>query len=123
VRSRVIIASLKPLFSSPMRYFGVDLGVVERDGRGVRGPLTHLVLLLVHDHRVVLADEEGGDAAMAGIRIGLGVDREPVGVAAVGDEALRAVEDVLVAVLTARVRMPETSEPASGSVRQNDASL
>src|SRR3954469_6590489 len=25
--------------------------------------------------------------------------------------------------LTARVRMPDTSEPASGSVRQNDASL
>jgi hypothetical protein len=25
--------------------------------------------------------------------------------------------------LTARVRMPETSEPASGSVRQNDASF
>src|SRR4051794_35935147 len=77
---------------------GVDLGLVEGDGRGVGGPLAHLVFLLVHDHRVVLAHEEGGDAAMAGVGVGLGVDREPVGVAAVGDEALRAVDDVLVAL-------------------------
>src|SRR5206468_3259589 len=61
--------------------------------------LAELVLLLVHDDGVVLADQEGRDAAMAGVRVGLGVDGEEVGVAAVGDEALRAVEDVLVALL------------------------
>ena len=44
---------------------------------------------------------------MAGLLVGLGVDREPVGVAAVGDEALGAVDDVLVAACwTAVVRMP-----------------
>src|SRR3712207_7875905 len=47
-----------------------------RSGRGVGRPLAHLVFLLVHDHRVVLADEERGDAAVAGVRVGLGVDRE-----------------------------------------------
>ncbi len=35
---------------------------------------------------------------MAGLLVGLRVDREPVGVAAVGDEALGAVDDVLVAL-------------------------
>jgi hypothetical protein len=35
---------------------------------------------------------------VAGVLVGLGVDRVPVGVAAVGDEALRAVDDVLVAL-------------------------
>ncbi len=78
---------------------GVDLGVVERHGRRVRRPLAHLVLLLVDDDRVVTTDEEGRDAAVAGVRVGLGVDRVPVGVRAVGDEALLAVEDVLVALL------------------------
>src|SRR5204862_821793 len=43
-------------------------------------------------------DDEGADAAMAGLLVGLGVDRVPVGVAAVGDEALRAVEDPAVAL-------------------------
>ena len=45
-----------------------------------------------------LRDDEGGDAAVAGVLVGLGVDRVPVGVAAVGDEALRAVDHVLVAL-------------------------
>ena len=74
-----------------------NLGVVEGDRRRVRGAQAHLVLVLVDGDRVVLGDDEGGDAAVAGVLVGLGVDRVPVGVAAVGDEALRAVDHVFVA--------------------------
>ena len=103
---------------------GGDLDVVERDHRGVGGALAELVLLLVHGHAVGVArDDERGDAAVAGLLVGLGVDRVPGGVRAVGDEALGAVDDVLVALLHGGGRMPETSEPASGSVRQKEASL
>ena len=73
------------------------LGVVEGHRRRVGCPEAHLVLVLVDRHRVVLGDNEGGDAAVSGVLVGLGVDREPVGVAAVGDEALGAVDHVLVA--------------------------
>jgi hypothetical protein len=76
-----------------------DLGLVEGDGRGVGGSLSELVLLLVDRDRVVLRYDERGDAAMAGVLVRLGVDREPVRIAAVGDEALGAVDDVLVALL------------------------
>ena len=46
-----------------------------------------------------LLDQEGGDAARAGVRIGLGVDDERVGMRAVGDPHLGAVEHVAVALL------------------------
>ena len=46
-----------------------------------------------------LLDDEGGHAARAGIGLGLGVDDQRVGVAAVGDPHLRAVEHVAVALL------------------------
>ena len=79
---------------------GRDLDFVEGDGRGVGGPLAHLVLLLVDgDPGEVGVDDEGADPAVAGLGVGLGVDREVVGVGAVGDEALGAVDDVLVALL------------------------
>ena len=56
---------------------GGDLDVVEGDRRGVRGPLTHLVLLLVDgDPGGVGVDDEGGHSAVTGVRVGLGVDRE-----------------------------------------------
>ena len=62
VRSRVIIASLKPLFSSPIRWSAGDLDVVEGDHRRVGGALAELVLLLVDGHAVeVTRDDEGGD--------------------------------------------------------------
>src|SRR5207342_3603693 len=44
-------------------------------------------------------DDEGADAAVPALGIGLGVDGEVVGVGAVGDEALGAADDVLVALL------------------------
>ena len=74
-----------------------DLGVVEGDGRGVRSALAHLVLVPVHRDAGVTRDHERGDAAVPGVGVGLGVDRVPVRVAAVGDERLRAVDDVCVA--------------------------
>ena len=46
-----------------------------------------------------LLDDEGGDAARARVRIGLGVDHQRVGVRPVGDPHLGAVEHVAVVVL------------------------
>ena len=61
--------------------------------------------------------EEGGDAARAGVRIGLGVDDQRVGVGAVGDPHLGAVEHVAVAALLgAQSASTTTSEPAPGSL-------
>jgi hypothetical protein len=65
----------------------------------IGGALSELVLLLVNDDTGVARDDEGRDAAVAGVLVGLRVDRVPVGVRAVGDEALGAVDDVLVALL------------------------
>ena len=123
VRSSVIIASLKPWFSSPSRFAAgtstsLKVMVAVFDARW---PI--LSSCLSTDDTGVAGNHERRDAAVAGVRVGLRVDRVPVGVAAVGDEALRAVDDVLVAALDGRVRMPDTSEPASGSVRQNEASF
>ncbi len=78
---------------------GGNLCVVEGDGRGVRCPLPHLVFLLVDDDRFVTRNDEGRNATVAGLGVGLCVDRVPVGVLTVGDEALGAVDDVLVADL------------------------
>ena len=55
-------------------------------------------------------------------RAGLGGDEVQVGVHAVGDEELGAVQHPLAAVgraLRASVRMPATSEPAPGSVMRD----
>ena len=75
-----------------------DLDLGEGDRRGVRGALAHLVLVLVDDHAGVTRDDEARDAAVPGLLVGLRVDRVPVGVLAVGDEALGAVDDPLVAL-------------------------
>ena len=48
--------------------------------------------------------------------VGLGHDDHQVGVDAVGDEGLRAVEDVVVALVDRRVLMPCRSLPVPGSV-------
>jgi len=77
---------------------GRDLDVVEHDGGGVRRPLAHLVLVLVDDHAGVARDDEARDPAVAGLLVGLGVDRVPVRVLAVRDEALGAVDHPLVAL-------------------------
>ena len=98
VRSRVIIASLKPWFSSPSRLpAGTSVSLKEIVAVfDARSPILSSCLSTVTVSS--LGTTKGGDAAMAGVLVGLGVDRVPVGVAAVGDEALRAVDDVLVAL-------------------------
>ena len=78
---------------------GRNAAVVERELAGRRAGDAHL-RLQPRDGEAgrVRLDEEGGDARMARIRIGLREDGVEVGDAGVGDEALAAVEDVLVAV-------------------------
>jgi hypothetical protein len=49
--------------------------------------------------RHALLDQEGGDAPAARLRRGLGIDHQHVGMAAVGDPELGAVEPPLVADL------------------------
>ena len=44
-------------------------------------------------------DDEGGHALRPGLHVGLGVDHQSVGVAAIGDPHFRAVENVAVALL------------------------
>src|SRR5690606_6374108 len=70
---------------------GGNLDVVEGQGHGVRSPLPHLVFLLVDDDAVLPVYDESRDSLGTGFRVGLGVDRVPVGVFTVGDEALGAV--------------------------------
>ena len=72
--------------------------------------------------RAIRLDDERAEAlASAGLGIGHGEDRDQVGDRAVGDEALAAAEEVVVAVALARIRMPATSLPALASVRPNAA--
>ena len=69
-------------------------------------------------------DDEGADAAVTGLGVGLREHREVVGVGAVGDGVLGTADDVLVRPSSRPwSSFPETSEPASGSVRQKEASF
>ena len=79
-----------------LRHFAV----VEEQRIGVGAAHAELVEMCAEGEALeALLDEEGGHAARAGFRIGLGVDHQHVGVAAVGDPHLRAVEHVAVALL------------------------
>ena len=60
--------------------------------------------------------DEGGDAARAGFEVGLGVDHQHVGIRAVGDPHLVAVEHAAVALGRRAASSPTTSEPAPGSL-------
>src|SRR3954451_3967137 len=73
--------------------------VLEGEQRGVAGVHAELLeLLLADDARQVHGHEEQRDAAVAGLRVGLGDEDDHVGAVAVGDVGLRAVDYVLVAV-------------------------
>ena len=76
-----------------------DAAVVERQLAG-RGPGDSHLRLEPRDReaRRVTLDEEGRDAGVAGVWVGLREDGVEARDASVGDEALAAVEDVLVAV-------------------------
>jgi len=76
-----------------------DAHVLEGERGGIRGALAHLVEMLLDDDalRVGGYDERGQTAVLLRL-VGRGEHGEPGRVARVGDEHLRAVEDVLVAV-------------------------
>ena len=99
VRSRVIIASLKPLFSSASR-FAAGISTSSKEMVAVleaRWPILSS-FLSTRDPGEVGVYDEGADPAVTGLRVGLGEDGEVVGVGAVGDEALGAADHVLVAL-------------------------
>ncbi|MGY4454234.1 hypothetical protein ACVWZR_008894 [Bradyrhizobium sp. i1.3.1] len=76
------------------------LALVEEQRIGVGAAHAELVeMLAVGEPLEALFDQEGGHAARARLRIGLGIDDQHVGVAAIGDPHLRAVEHVTVAAL------------------------
>ena len=78
---------------------GRDAAVVEEDLAGRRALDPHLRLDPADlEARRVGLDHERGDAGVAGLGIGLGEDDVEVRDAGVGDEALAAVEHVLVAL-------------------------
>jgi hypothetical protein len=73
--------------------------VVEEQRVGVGAAHAELVEVLALGKALeALLDDEGGHALRAGLGVGLGVDDEGVGVAAVGDPHLRAVQHVAVAL-------------------------
>ncbi len=79
-----------------LRHFAV----LEHQLAGVGAAHAQLVQLLVAGEALVVAlDDEGGHAARTGVDVGLGVDHVGVGVRAVGDPHLVAVEHVAVAAL------------------------
>ncbi|MCY1535761.1 hypothetical protein D9M68_711800 [compost metagenome] len=76
------------------------LDVFEHQLAGVGAAHAQLVQLLVAGEALEVAfDDEGGHAARAGVDVGLGIDHVGVGVRAVGDPHLVAVEHVAVALL------------------------
>ncbi|MNS91120.1 hypothetical protein D3C72_1251970 [compost metagenome] len=76
------------------------LHVLEHQLAGVRAAHAQLVQLLRHREALhALLDDKGGHAARAQVRLGLGVDHQHIGVGAVGDPHLVAVEHVAVAAL------------------------
>src|SRR3954451_23314123 len=78
---------------------GRHADVLEGEQRGVARVHAELLeLLLADDAREVHRHEEQRDAAVAGVRVGLGDQHDHVGAVAVGDVGLGAVDHVLVAV-------------------------
>src|SRR3954465_11711308 len=78
---------------------GADAAVVEEDLAGRRALDPHLRLDPADlEARRVGLDDEGRDARVAGLRVGLGEDDVDVCDARVGDEAFAAVQHVLVAL-------------------------
>src|SRR5439155_27318960 len=76
-----------------------DAAVLETELGGVAGVHAELVLFFAGtDARPFHLHGEGGDAVLLVVAVGDGQDDGDVGVARVGDEVLRAVEDPVLAV-------------------------
>jgi hypothetical protein len=90
---------LTPLPRPPSTFSAGTIAVLEHQLAGVRAAHAELVELL-RDRETLetLFDQEGGHAARAGFQIGLGIDHQRVGVGAVGDPHLGAVEHPVVAL-------------------------
>ena len=77
---------------------GRHFAVLEEQRKRVGAAHAELVeMLAVAEALEALLDDERGHAARAHLRVGLGVDDHRVGVAAVGDPHLAAVEQVMIA--------------------------
>ena len=77
-----------------------DHDVLKGEATGVRAALAEVDLLPADGQTLgVGLDDESGHSLVARSRVGLGQNKEPVGLARVGDPHLGAVEDVLVALL------------------------
>jgi hypothetical protein len=87
--------------SDPAEYilFG-NLTILEHQLAGIGAAHAELVELLGGGKTLEsLLDQKGRDAACAGGRVGLGIDYQRLGLRAVGDPHLAAVENVAVALL------------------------
>ena len=113
-----------PSPSPPEHQIGGQFHILEDELRGVGGALPELVF----EPRDAVArrigrNDEGADPPASGLGVGDRENNRDISGRTRGDELLRAVDDPAVAVATARVLIAAASEPASGSVRQKQASI
>ena len=93
--------NVDPLVVGPQHVLGRDSAIVKDEFAGARAPNPELVQLRPGRKPFhALFDEEGGDAVLRFwvFGVGLGVDDQHVGVLAISDPELGAVQDVRVAV-------------------------
>lgn len=79
---------------------GRHLDLVKVDGARARGADTELTLLLANLDAHVFSHSKGRDTLVALRRVALGKDNEEVSLTTVGDPHLRAVDDVVLAVVS-----------------------
>ena len=84
----------------PEHVFERHLHILEDQFGGVGAAHPELVEVLRRGKALHgLFDDEGGDALRSGLRVGLGIDDEGVGIRAVGDPELGAVQNVVAVAL------------------------
>jgi hypothetical protein len=116
-RSSTCIATLKPSPPAPSSNAPAR-GILEHDVADMRALLAHLLFGLAdRDAFQIRRHDERGDAARAfALRIAARHQREHAGAIGVGDEALGAVDDIVVAIADGGGAHRGASEPAPGSV-------
>ena len=96
--------------------------LLEREGAGVGGVLAELLLDLGDDEAGrVGRHDEGGNALLAGLRVGDGEDDRHVGVLARGDELLGAREDIGGIAVAPRPRLDRGGVGARAGLGQAEA--